>query len=391
MIRNRIVDHVVAKGRDLQDHTGNWRTHPAMQAEALASVLEQIGIVDELLVYESEAQGGLTIIDGHLRANSHPDTEWPCTLLDVSDAEADLILATFDPLAALAGTAPKALEALLERVGEQDGALGEMLDAAREAAGLLVGAPVADPGAQVDKAAELQEKWQVERGQVWSIGRHRLMCGDSTCAQDVARLIGEEKAQAVITDPPFAVRDDRWDQFSVDSFAAFMCAWLEIGKRHADVVVSFMADKNVPLLRVAAAQVKLPYRRALIWRKPPGSQFAGASLDGFWFDFEIIQVFGRPKFKPDKQTKMAVLEHRTVIGQQHGCEKPVELLSDLVIGYSQLDNIVVDLFAGSGTTLVACEQTGRIGYGMEICEKYVSVTLERLSQMGLEPRLLERE
>jgi len=246
-----------------------------------------------------------------------------------------------------------------------------------------------DPGAQVDKAAELQEKWQCARGQVWEVGRHRVMCGDSTSAEDVARLMDGERAQAVVTDPPFGVRGDEWDTFgSEQSFIDFTARWLSVGKRFTDVVVSFMADKNVPPLFVAAAQADWSYRRALIWRKPPGSQFAGASLDGFWFDFEIVQVFGNPTFAPRKDTQMAVLEHRTVTGQEHGCEKPIPLLCQLVEGYSQPDKAVLDQFSATGTTLVACEQAGRIGYGMEIEPKYVAVTLERLTGMGLEARLI---
>jgi len=243
-----------------------------------------------------------------------------------------------------------------------------------------------DPGPQIDKAAELQEKWQTARGQVWEIGKHRLMCGDSTSAEDVGRLMGGEKAQAVVTDPPYGVRDDKWDNFTgVDAFLAFTACWLRCSKSYADVVASFMADKNVPLLLVAAERVGLLYRRALIWRKPPGSQFAGASLDGYWYDFEIIQIFGRPQFVPDKKTRMAVLEHRTITGQEHGCEKPPALLVDILTGYVEVGEGVIDPFLGSGTTMVAAEQTGRICYGMEIEPKYCAVTLERMAGMGLEP------
>ena len=86
---------------------------------------------------------------------------------------------------------------------------------------------------------------------------------------------------------------------------------------------------------------------------------------------------------------MGVLEYRTVTGQEHGCEKPVGLLAELVEVYAQGGAVVVDPFMGSGTTIVACEQTSRIGYGMEIEPKYVAVTLQRLADMGLEPRLVE--
>jgi hypothetical protein len=251
--------------------------------------------------------------------------------------------------------------------------------------------PPEDPGAQIDKVAELQEKWGTALGQVWELGEHRVVCGDCTDEAVVEAVMDGNKAQAVVCDPPFFVRDDQWDRFiDDDDFTSFTRSWIEIGIRRADVVISFMADHNVPLLRVAAAQAGAPFRRSLVWRKPPGSQFAGSSLDGFWFDFEMINVFGKPVFKPDRNTKMAVLEHRTITGQEHGCEKPVQLLEDLVGGYSEDGNIVVDLFLGSGTTLVACERLGRKCRGIEIDPKYIAVTLERWHQMtGVEPVLVQ--
>jgi DNA modification methylase len=252
--------------------------------------------------------------------------------------------------------------------------------------------PTPDPGAQVDRAAELQEKWQVQRGDVWQVGRHRVMCGDSTCAEDVDRLMSGVKADAVVTDPPFAVRNDGWDIFgSEEDFVAFTALWLGNIKPFANVIASFMADKNIPQLLEAADRNLLLYRRALIWRKPPGSQFAGASLDGFWFDFEIIQVFGKPSFSPRKDTQMACLEYRTITGQEHGCEKPIELLIDIIEGYSEKNKIVVDLFLGTGTVMAACEMSQRACFGIEIDPKYCAVILQRMSDFGLQPKRIDDE
>ena len=243
---------------------------------------------------------------------------------------------------------------------------------------------------QIDKAEELREKWGVETGQLWQLGEHRLICGDCTDKAVVDKVMQGERAQALISDPPFAVREDDWDKFSGDEgFVNFTSTWINNGKEFADVVISFMADKNVPLLLEAAALAGIDYRRALIWRKPPGSQFAGASLDGFWYDFEIIQVFGKPNFKPGKDTKMAVLEYRTVTKQEHGCEKPLGLLEDLVNGYSENSGNVMDLFGGTGTVLIACERLGRKCRAVEISPAYVAVAIQRwVDVTGKEPVLL---
>ena len=244
----------------------------------------------------------------------------------------------------------------------------------------IIEKPQGDAEPQIDRAAELQEKWQVKTGDLWRIGDHRLLCGDSTKREDVERVMGGEKAQALICDPPFSVRDDNWDKFDGNEFMIFTSKWLAIADSISDVIVSFMADHNVPLLLAAAAQVSIPFRRSLVWRKPPGSQFAGATLDGFWFDFEMIEVFKKPQFKPSKNIKMAVLEYRTVTNQEHGCEKPLGLLSDLVSAYSEDSNIVVDFFNGTGTVIVACQNLGRKCRAIEISPEYCAVTLERMAQ-----------
>lgn len=103
-LRNRIVELREMETAELQDNRGNWRVHPQAQRSALATMLGDVGIADALVAYNSERQGGLTLIDGHLRASEHPG-KWPVLVLDVDDEEADLLLATLDPLSAMAQTA----------------------------------------------------------------------------------------------------------------------------------------------------------------------------------------------------------------------------------------------------------------------------------------------
>src|SRR5215472_18133311 len=97
-IRDRIQDFRRVPARELLDNDGNPRRHPQAQRDALRGVLEQVGIAGALVAYQSERQGGkLTLIDGHLRKQDY-DLDWPVLVLDVTDAEADLLLATHDPL-----------------------------------------------------------------------------------------------------------------------------------------------------------------------------------------------------------------------------------------------------------------------------------------------------
>jgi hypothetical protein len=125
--RNRIKALEYVNSADLVAHPGNWREHPAAQAEALKGVLSEVGIAGALLAYRSERQGGaLVVIDGHLRKDAAPQ-KWPVLVLDVDDAEADYLLAVVDPLAAMAVADAGALDALLSSVQSGEAAVTAML------------------------------------------------------------------------------------------------------------------------------------------------------------------------------------------------------------------------------------------------------------------------
>ena len=134
--RNRIKALEYVNSADLAAHPGNWREHPAAQAEALKGVLAEVGIAGALLAYRSERQGGaLVVIDGHLRKDAAPQ-KWPVLILDVDDAEADYLLATHDPLAAMATADAGALDALLSSVQSGEAAVQAMLSQLAARSGL---------------------------------------------------------------------------------------------------------------------------------------------------------------------------------------------------------------------------------------------------------------
>ena len=283
-----------------------------------------------------------------------------------------------------------------------------------------------DPGPQMDRAAELLEKWKVESGQLWEVpsksvaGKcHRVLCGDCTKAEHVERLFKTgEKAVLMNTDPPYGVaytdearvaaerahgrpqRESKWE-FGIKNDGidgAKLQEFLEAAIRTA---VRFLTDNAAfylwhPMLTqgtffaAAAAAADILIHRQIIWVKP--SLLFG--FGDYHWQHELC-FYGwvkgnRPPFYGERnQTTIWDLRHETAsIDRKHPTQKPVELFVRPIENHSKRGEIVYEPFAGSGSQFVAAEQTGRICCGIEIEPKYVSVILERLAGIGLTPRLV---
>ena len=125
-IRDRIKELRRVKASDLLPNPKNWRTHPVEQQDALKGVLAEVGYADALIARETSE--GLMLVDGHLRAETTPDSEVPVLVLDINEAEADLMLATLDPLAAMAGRDEERLTELLETVTSENDTVNALLE-----------------------------------------------------------------------------------------------------------------------------------------------------------------------------------------------------------------------------------------------------------------------
>lgn len=136
-MRDRIVELRRVRAAEIVPNPRNWRGHPDAQRSALRGLLEEVGIADALIAYHSErAEGALTLVDGHLRREETLDTEWPVLVLDLTDEEADKILATLDPLAGMATTDVEVLADLLEDIDAKRPELEDLLAQIAQDAGI---------------------------------------------------------------------------------------------------------------------------------------------------------------------------------------------------------------------------------------------------------------
>ena len=153
-IRDRIKDFRRVPASELRPNPRNWRTHPERQRDALRGVLAEIGYADALIARECP-DGGLMLLDGHLRAETTPDQSVPVLVVDLDDAEAAKLLATLDPLAALAEVDTAKLDGLLREVQTGSEALSQMLAKLAEDTGIV---PPDFQPASIDEQGRLDQK-----------------------------------------------------------------------------------------------------------------------------------------------------------------------------------------------------------------------------------------
>lgn len=198
--RNRIVGEGEEDPRELIPNPGNWRRHPSAQAAAMTGALDQVGWVQRVLVNKRTGR----MVDGHLRvelALKRGEERVPVLFVDLDEEEEKLVLASLDPLAAMAERDGQKLQGLLGDVTVDSAELARMLKALGQRSGLV------DP----DFVPPVPEAPYVEPGELWLLGDHRVLCGDATDPDAVARLLGDGQPTLLITDPPYGVElDPTW-------------------------------------------------------------------------------------------------------------------------------------------------------------------------------------
>jgi DNA modification methylase len=416
--RDRVTELRRVPAGSLLPSPKNWRRHPKAQADALRGLLSEIGYADALLARETPE--GLMLIDGHLRAETTPDAVVPVLVLDVTEAEADKLLLSLDPLAAMAEGDADALRTLLAQVETDSDAVRKMLDGIAKEYGAQPGPkPLDDPGPNFEEAEELRKKWGVEIGQLWTLGEHRLLCGDSTNIPDVARLMNGERAILFATDPPYLVGYDGCNhpgtrpKTNTDWSATYGTTWDEAdSEQNSDLYDRFIrVAVDVAILPNAAWYCWHASRRQrmveeswekngafvhqqIIWAKPNRP-----ILTRSWYLWSHEPCFfGWLKGKkPPKET----IEYGRTVWEieglnnderpDHPTPKPLDCFAIPMRQHTKVGDLCYEPFSGSGSQIIAGEREGRRVYAMEISPAYVAVTLERWAEAtGGKPELVEK-
>ena len=387
-IRNRIKELRNVLASSLKPNPKNWRTHPQAQSEAMRGILAEIGYADSLIARELP-DGSLMLIDGHLRAETTPDEMVPVQIVDLTEAEADKLLLSLDPLAAMAESNAAAMQQLCDDAETNNAALQAMWDEMQ--------ANVEQSPVEIveDEVPEPPADPITKAGDLWTLGDHRLLCGDSTKAEDVARLMSGGKADLWLTDPPYGVayesagrrgKDNQHEKIENDSrpldeMAKFWEQAATLAHLSCSGSSSYYwfacqgGDQMMMMMSISRAKWRV--RHELIWVK---DQMVFGRCDYHYKHEPILYGWkqdGTHEWNADRK-QVSVLEFaRPKRSDEHPTMKPVGLVAYLLGNNTTSGESVLDTFCGSGTTLIAAEQLGRKCYGMEISPAYCDVIVKR--------------
>jgi DNA modification methylase len=263
----------------------------------------------------------------------------------------------------------------------------------------------ADAEPQIDKAEELRAKWGVELGQVWELGEHRITCGDSTSAEVVKRLLGDEKPHLMVTDPPYGVEyDANWRNEAMradgsqiggraigkvlnDDKADWREAWALFP---GDVAYVWHAGVMAGSVSESLVAIDFVIRSQIIWAK---QVFAIGRGDYHWQHepcWYAVRKGATGHYNGDRtQSTLWEIDKPQKSETGHSTQKPIECMERPIRNNSKPGDLVYEPFSGSGTTIIACERTGRKCRAIELNPAYVAVAMQRWADAtGKEPRKL---
>ena len=370
----------------LVPYVNNARTHSAEQILKLRSSLREFGFVNPIIIDRE-----FNVIAGHGRlmaAKEEGLTEVPCVFADyLTDAQKKAYILADNRMAMDAGWDEELLKIEMEELQN----LGYDLEFTgfdeKELADLFGVDDKEVKEDEFDLTAALEKASFVERGDVWFVGKHKLMCGDATSSEDVAKLMEDKKANLILTDPPYNVAFKSSDGLTIQNdsmdnndFYEFLYLSFKNMADHLEnggAAYVFHADTEGLNFRKAFIDAGFHLAGCCIWVKD--SLVLGRS-DYQWQHEPVLYGFlqngKHPWYSDRKQTTIWNFD-KPKKNSNHPTSKPLDLLAYPINNSTQANAIVIDTFGGSGSTLMACEQMNRICYTMELDEKYASVILRR--------------
>jgi DNA modification methylase len=389
---------------ELHPDPANPRRIGAAELETLTRSLQQFGFVDPIIARHDDH----VVIGGHQRlvaARRLGWTEVPVIFVDLDPHQAHLLNLALNKISGEWDEALLArLLADLQVVPDLDIHLSgfgddeiQRLLKQLDAEAKRHRPETFDPDAAVDEA---EANPATQPGDLWLLGDHRLLCGDSTKPDDVARLMDGKRAVLMATDPPYlvdytggehptskankgrATKDKHWDEYhdpqsSVDFFVAFLRVGLDV-LQPKSAIYQWHATRRQKLVEEAWSQCGLLVHQTIIWAKARGVLTHSHYL---WSHEPCF--YGWVEGKPPERKPPA--NERTVWGidqagedkVEHPTQKPVELFLRPIVFHTQAGDIVYEPFSGSGTQLIAAERLGRCCYAMEQEPVYVDVAVRR--------------
>jgi DNA modification methylase len=384
------VENIIQKRvADLIPYARNSRTHSPEQILKLRSSIREFGFTNPILIDDKD-----NIIAGHgrvLAARAEGFEEVPCIILDYLTAAQRKAYVIADNRLALDAGWDSELLALelgelkdefsfdLSLTGFDEDEISAMFDTAN-----IV----------VEDDFDLEEELTddpplTQKGDIWMLGRHRVLCGDATVSTDVSILMEGSIANLVVIDPPYNVnyhahaKDGRTivnDNMSDGDFHQFLLSVYQnlyaITEDGGGIYV-FHADSEGHNFRSALVEAGWKLAQCCIWVK---NAMVMGRQDYHWQHEPILYGWkptGSHKWYSDRKQTSLWRFDRPTKSKEHPTMKPVNLVAYPITNNTQSNAIVVDFFGGSGSTLIACEQTNRINYSMEIDPKYCDVIARR--------------
>ena len=369
----------------------NARTHSKEQVLQLRSSIREFGFVNPVII-----DSDMNIIAGHGRimaAKAEGLCEVPCVFVEhLTDAQKKAYIIADNKLALNAGWDEELLA--LEFADLQEMGFDAELTGfdEKEISDLFAsGEEVTEDEFDVD--AELDKPTHSQQGDIWHLGNHRLICGDSTKSDTYESLMQGKKANLICTDPPYGIsyqgkasgiKNDKFDsddglyQFLFDAFSNMSDHLANDGSAYI-----FHADSKGLTFRKAFDEAGFKLSGCCIWAK---NTFTLGRSPYQWCHEPCLfgwKKSGRHQWHGDRKQSTIWNCDKPSRSEKHPTMKPIPLLAIPISNSTQTNGIVLEPFAGSGSTLICCEQLGRVCYAIELDEKFVDVVVNRyVSEYG---------